>query len=85
MRKADVHAHYGTLEKIAKAVGISKQGVWMWPDVVPEGHAYKLQFLTHGELKVNPALYSKARAKKRKGVSVPVKRRLTSAHSARAK
>jgi len=74
MFKADVHAHFGTLEAVGKAVGISKQGVWMWPKLVPEGHAYKLQVITHGKLRVNPLLYVKALHSKRRGCSA-VRRR----------
>ena len=67
MLKSDVHSHFGTLEAVGKAVGISKQGVWMWPRIVPEGHAYKLQVITHGALQVDPLLYVKrVRLRRRK-------------------
>jgi hypothetical protein len=57
MRTADVYAYYKTYEAIAAAVGITKAGVWMWPDRVPQAHAYKLQILTGGALRVDPSLY----------------------------
>jgi hypothetical protein len=76
MLKSDVHAHFGTLEAVGKAVGISKQGVWMWPRIVPEGHAYKLQVITHGVLRVNPLLYVK---------HVRLKRRMSLAARRKAK
>jgi hypothetical protein len=83
MWKTDVHAYFRTLAAIAKAVGISKQGVWMWPELVPEGHAYKLQFVTQGKLQVDASLYLKPVRIKRKGVIAPIKRR-SKAHLARA-
>jgi hypothetical protein len=61
MLKSDAHAHFGTLEAVGKAVGISKQGVWMWPKLVPEGHAYKLQTITDGALQVKPLHYTRLR------------------------
>jgi hypothetical protein len=61
MLKRDVLNFYGTLEAVGKVVGISKQGVWMWPEVIPQGHAWKLQSLTGGRLKVIPSLYKRQR------------------------
>ena len=59
MLKQDVLDYFKTQVAAARAVGISKQGVWMWPEVVPQAHAWKLQILTEGKLKVDPSLYPK--------------------------
>lgn len=57
MLKSDVKAHFGTLEAIAKAIGVTKSAVGQWPERVPQGAAYKLQFVTGGILRVDPSLY----------------------------
>jgi transcriptional regulator with XRE-family HTH domain len=64
MRKTDVQAHFGTLEAIAKAIGVSKSAVGQWPERVPQGSAYKLQFVTGGILRVDPAMYPRITKKK---------------------
>jgi transcriptional regulator with XRE-family HTH domain len=61
MKKIDVYQHYKTLPRIAKALGISKSAVSQWPDIVPEGSAYKLEVLTKGRLTVDRTLYGKRR------------------------
>lgn len=57
MLKTDVKRHFGSLEAIAQAIGVSKAAISQWPEIVPQGAAYKLQVRTRGRLKVNPALY----------------------------
>ena len=64
MRKSDVKAHFGTLEAIAQAIGLSKSAVGQWPERVPQGSAYKLQFVTGGILQVDPSMYPKITKKK---------------------
>jgi hypothetical protein len=59
MLKSDVLAHYGTSAKTAAALEITRQAVEKWPDAVPEGTAYKLQFITRGKLRVRPELYKR--------------------------
>lgn len=61
MLKRDVKRHFGSLEAIAQALGITKSAVSQWPERVPQGAAYKLQFITSGKLRVNPALYERKR------------------------
>lgn len=58
MLKADVLSHFKTQIAIARALDLSKGAVSQWGDVIPEKSAYKLQILTGGVLRVNPALYS---------------------------
>ena len=60
MYKSDVLSHYGNKQSaVAAALNISRAAVNKWPEVVPEGSAYKLQAVTGGALQVNPALYLK--------------------------
>lgn len=60
MRKQTVVEHFGSEAKVAEALEISRAAVWKWPDIVPEGSAYKLQVITNGALQVDPTCYSKA-------------------------
>lgn len=57
MRKQTAVAHYGSQEKVALALGIRRQAVQAWPEVVPLGRAYQLQVLTRGRLRVDATLY----------------------------
>ena len=59
MRKKDVIRYYGTQEKAAAALGLTRQAVSAWPDTVPQGVAYKLQAITNGKLEVRPDLYAR--------------------------
>lgn len=63
LKKAAVE-HFGSQEKVADALGITRQAVVAWPDVVPKGSAYQLQVVTGGALQVRTELYPKP-AKKR--------------------
>ncbi len=47
----------GTLVKIAKAAGVSRQSVQEWDRVVPPRSAIKLEIATKGELPVRPEVY----------------------------
>lgn len=59
MKKEDAVKHFKTEQAVADALGISKQAVNKWPDIIPEGAAYKLQVITAGHLQVDPSLYRK--------------------------
>lgn len=63
MLKSSALAFYKNLSAIAEALGITHQAVSQWGPVVPEGTAYKLESLTRGKLKVDPALYLKGSAR----------------------
>jgi transcriptional repressor of cell division inhibition gene dicB len=57
MLKKDVLSYYETSKATALALGISRQAVEKWPDLVPESSAWKLQVITKGKLRVQPNLY----------------------------
>lgn len=62
MKTADVLEHFDNdIYKVAEVLGITRQAVEQWGEVVPERSAYKLQVLTNDKLKVDPALYRKAK------------------------
>lgn len=65
MRKADALAHYeNDTHKLAAALGISRQAVEQWGELVPETSAWKLQAITGGAIKVNAAAYAKLKKQK---------------------
>lgn len=66
MKKADVIEHFGSMMKTAHALDITHSAVSQWDEVVPERIAWKVQFLTGGLLRVDPAIYEE---RKRKGRS----------------
>ena len=47
----------GSHTKVAEALSITRAAVSMWPDIVPEGSAYKLHFVTDGAVLVMPEHY----------------------------
>ena len=59
MLKSDVLQFFGSKTAPAQALGISPSAVTQWKEIVPEKQAYRIEKLSDGELKVNPALYQK--------------------------
>lgn len=59
MKKEVVLKHFGTMGKVATALGISVPAVSQWGEVIPEKNAYRLQEITNGKLKVQHSLYRK--------------------------
>jgi len=59
MKTADALALYESTLEIGRVLGISRQAVDQWGEVVPEGSAYKLQVITGGRLQVDPSCYQK--------------------------
>ena len=57
MRKETAVAHFGSDVEVARALKISRQAVSKWPDIIPEGAAYKLQVITAGRLQVDQSCY----------------------------
>lgn len=62
MKKADVVTYYGSQTAAAKAAGVTVSAVCQWGDQIPERHAWRLQFLTGGALRVNPQDYERPRS-----------------------
>jgi len=57
MRKKSVLKFFGGPVKVARALGIKHQAVSQWKELVPWRAAYKIEKLTDGKLKVDPAAY----------------------------
>lgn len=60
MLKATAIKHYRTAYQVAKALGVSRQYVYQWPEVVPIKCARELERISDGRLKVKPRLYNGA-------------------------
>jgi DNA-binding transcriptional regulator YdaS (Cro superfamily) len=57
MKKKTVVKHFNTQGSIARFLGISRQAVSQWPDIIPEAAARKIEKYTDGELVVDEGLY----------------------------
>lgn len=60
MQKRDVLDFFGGALKTAKALGVSHQAVYSWPETVPERMAYRAQSKSRGKLKVNTSAYERS-------------------------
>jgi hypothetical protein len=65
MFKSSVLAHFNNNgAAVARAIGITRSAVHQWDDTdekpIPEAMAYRLERVTDGALKVDPAVYSKS-------------------------
>jgi len=49
----------GSAAEVARAINRTPSAVTEWPEIVPEGMAYKLQVVTGGRLQVDPSCYRK--------------------------
>ncbi|MEP7727823.1 Cro/CI family transcriptional regulator [Marinomonas primoryensis] len=59
MLKKTVIEFFGNQLKTAKALKLSKSYVCQWGLVIPEVQALRIEKLTNGALKYDPALYTK--------------------------
>lgn len=50
MRKADAIEFFGSGAKVAQYLGISRQAVSNWAEIIPEVYALRLERLTGGDL-----------------------------------
>lgn len=56
MKKSDVLSYFGSVDKTAKALGITHVAVSRWGETIPQGRAYQIEVLTGGKLKAEPIL-----------------------------
>jgi hypothetical protein len=62
MKKADAIAYFGSVDRTAKALGVSRIAIYSWKDTVHLPIAFALQEFTKGKLKVNLRDYREANA-----------------------
>lgn len=58
MKKENVIKYFKSGANTAKFLKISRSSVSEWGTVIPEKQAFKLERLTKGKLKYDPALYA---------------------------
>lgn len=56
---SDSDGERGAKAKMAKALDVTSGAISQWGELLPEGKAYKLESISNGHLKVDPALYRK--------------------------
>lgn len=57
MRKKDVLKYYGGVQSTATALGLTKQAVSLWKDILPECAALKVAYYTRGDIPLRPEDY----------------------------
>ncbi|AVJ17449.1 DNA-binding transcriptional regulator DicC [Serratia rubidaea] len=57
MYKSEAIKHFGNLTKLAQAAGVKLPSASAWGVLIPEKRAARLERLTDGALKYDPALY----------------------------
>lgn len=69
MLTQDVIRHFGSARKTADALGVHRSAVYQWGKKVPLESALKVELVTSGKFKCNPATYlreaDKAKRKRR--------------------
>lgn len=53
MKTKDVIKHFGCVQAVADALGITREAVYQWGEEVPKGRAFEIQVLTKSVLKAN--------------------------------
>ncbi|WJV61090.1 Cro/CI family transcriptional regulator [Pectobacteriaceae bacterium C52] len=57
MYKTDAIKYFGNLTKLAEAAGVKLPSASAWGEIIPERRAARLERITNGALKYDPALY----------------------------
>lgn len=68
MNKSDVITHFGTLQSVAEALGITHGAVWQWPDDLPTDRQAQIEILTGGALKADMPLRGKYKRPAKKAI-----------------
>jgi len=55
MKTAEAIEHFGSRQKLADALGVSREATYVWGDTVPLLRQYQLQVITAGRLVASPA------------------------------
>lgn len=58
MFTSDVIEHFGSAQAIAEALGISRQAVGQWRELVPPLSATRIEKISNGELAFDPDVYA---------------------------
>jgi len=61
MLKKDVIDHFGKSINVCNALSLTSGAVSQWGEIIPEKQAMKLDRITKGKLKYDPAAYEKVK------------------------
>ena len=50
MTKQEAVTHFGSVARLAEALGITTQAIYDWPEIVPQLRQFQLERITGGEL-----------------------------------
>ncbi|MDO6525420.1 Cro/CI family transcriptional regulator [Motilimonas sp. 1_MG-2023] len=53
MQKTDAIKHFGSANKLANALGITRMSITQWGDEIPPRRAFEIERITHGALKAD--------------------------------
>lgn len=53
MQKKEVIKYFGSVQKMADALGVTRQMIYLYDDILPEMIAYKIEVITNGALRVD--------------------------------
>ena len=60
MQKTAAITYFGGITKLADKLGISRQAIHAWPESVPDRWAYKIHYLSDGQLTIEPPQQERA-------------------------
>ena len=60
MFKSNAIRYFGSIKRLHQVLKITSGAVSQWEEIIPEKQAMKLERITNGALKYDPALYAKA-------------------------
>lgn len=49
--KQDIILFFGGVDRLAKALGITRQAIYQWKNTIPRACGYQIEVLSHGRLK----------------------------------
>lgn len=67
MKKSDVVSHFGSMQNVADALGITHGAVWQWPEELSPSRQAEIELMTGGVLKAripNRGKYKKRQEKR---------------------
>lgn len=64
MQKKEVIKYFGSVQKMADALGVTRQMIYLYADILPEMIAYKIEVITNGALRVVGSDYDEIKEEK---------------------
>lgn len=64
MQKKEVIKYFGSVQKMADALGVTRQMIYLYDDILPEMIAYKIEVITNGALRVAGSDYDEINEEK---------------------